>query len=234
MKDIVIVAKKRAERFHVKNVVVATNRGASARYVREVFGPNYQIFAVGNPGSAAERRLVYHAGVDEGTRKSLECQGIKVILLDQGLFQAAAIGGQPYDLGEEVPAGIWRGSHKMPPEDQIGRITLSKVVKKALEGKINALAIIGHTIGSLLGDGPAVCIEVTVMAADSGLLPLNEDCIAIARPKNVHTPHAVLVLHPAKARDFFDIRVKDMVIVPQEKDHWFKDKPLWPADRDHR
>jgi len=230
MEDIVIVAKKRAERFHVRNVVVATNTGASARHVREVFGPNYQIFAVGNPRSAAERGLVYHAGVDEETRRSLEGQGIKVILLDQGFFQSAAIGGQPYDLGEEVPAEIWQGSHKVLPEDQIVGKTLSEIVKKALEGRINALTIIGHTIQSLLGDGPAVCIEVTVMAADSGFLPLDEDCVAIARLKNVHTPHAMLVLHPAKARDFFNIRVKDLVIVPQEEDHWFKDKPLWPDD----
>jgi len=230
MKDVVIAAKERAQRFGVRNVVVATNTGATARYVRRVFGPNCQIVAVGNPRSAAQRRLVYHDGVDEETRRGLERRGIKVVLFDQGLFQAASIGGGSYDLGGDVPAEIWRGSHKTPSEDRIYGKPLSEVVEKALEGRINALTIIEHTVMSLLGDGPAVCIEVTLVAADSGLLPLNEDCIAIARPKNLHTPHAALVLHPTRARDFFNMRVKDLILVPQSKDHWFSDKPLWPDE----
>lgn len=82
MNDIVAIAKERATRFRVRNVVVATNTGATANRVLEVFGPDYLVIAVGNPASAHQRGLVYHQGVTEETRRSLEQKGVKVVLQD--------------------------------------------------------------------------------------------------------------------------------------------------------
>lgn len=222
-------AQERAERFAVRNVVVATLSGETVRLVRDVFGPDYAFFAVGNPTSAHERGLVYHDSTSEETRQSLEREGIRVVLMDQGPFQAINIGGQPYDVGGEVPGEIWRGAHKSFDDWRfLGR--LHEVINKGLKGQLNALWLIGLTIGSLLGDGPGVCIEVTLMAADAGVLPLDQDCLAIARPRPAsRAPNAALILHPQKTSRFFDgLRIKDLLISAREGDHWFCDKPLWP------
>jgi hypothetical protein len=224
-------ARERAERFGVKNVVVATVKGETVRLVRDAFGSGFVYFAVGNPTSAHERGLVYHNGTAEETRRGLEQEGIKVILLDQGPFQAIAIGGQPYNVGGEVPSRIWRGAHKTFDDWRfLGH--LDQVINKALKGDINALWLVAQTVGSLLGDGPAVCIEITLMAADSGILPLTEDCMAISRPSPAsHAPDAALVLHPQKTCRLFEgLRIKDLLLSPRRDDHWFCDKPLWPDE----
>lgn len=102
MTDIMAVAKQRAERFDVKNVLVATNSGASVRRAYETFGPKYQIFAVGNPASAHERGLVLHSGISEETQRSLEQKGIKVVLQDQSLFQKSGLSFMGTSLQEVV------------------------------------------------------------------------------------------------------------------------------------
>ena len=229
MSDFLDSARARAEQFGVRNVVVATIYGQTVRLVQDVFGPGYRFFAVGNPAQAHEHGLVYHDGTSEETRRDLEARGIEVILMDQGLFQAASIGGKPYDIGGDVPSDVWRGAHKT--FDDWGFLGhLDEVVRKGLKGEINALWLIGHTISSILGDGPSVCVEITLMAADSGLLPLDQDCMAIARPRPAsRAPDAALVLHPQRTSRFFDgLRIKDVLLSPREDDHWFCDKPLWP------
>jgi hypothetical protein len=45
-------AKARAEALGVRNVVVATNCGASVLAAREAFGPGYRFFAIGREGAA--------------------------------------------------------------------------------------------------------------------------------------------------------------------------------------
>ncbi len=229
MSTFLLEARARAERFGVRNVVVATLQGNTVREVRSVFGPDYTYFAVGNPTSAHERKLVYHDGTEDETRKGLEQDGIHVILSDQGPFQAISIGGKPYDVGGEVPDAVWRGAHKTFRNwDFLGH--LDQVINKGLKGEVNALWLIAQTIGSLLGDGPAVCIEVALMAADSGTLPLDRDCMAIARPRPAsHAPDAALILRPQRtSRLLGGLRIKDILLSPRADDHWFCDKPLWP------
>ncbi len=229
MSAFLLEARARAERFGVKNVVVATLRGNTAREVRSVFGPDYTYFAIGNPPLAHERGLVYHDGTDDETRRGLEREGFRVILSDQGPFQAISIGGKPYDVGGEVPGTVWRGAHKTFRDCSfLGH--LDQVINKGLKGEINALWLIAQTIGSVLGDGPAVCIEIALIAADSGVLPLDRDCMAIARPRPAsHAPDAAVVLRPQKTSQLLSgLRIKDLLLSPRADDHWFCDKPLWP------
>ena len=222
-------ARERAQRFGVKHVVVATLTGETVRLARDVFGPEYTFFAVGNPTSAYARGLVYHDGTGEETQRALEQEGIKFVVVDQGPFQAIAIGGQPYDVGGEVPAEIWRGAHKSIDDWRfLGH--LDQVINRGLKGEINPLWLMNETIRALLGDGPSVCLEITLMAADAGALPLDQDCLAMARPRPAsRAPEAALVLHPQTTSRFLaGLRIKDLLLVPRKDDHWFCDKPLWP------
>lgn len=223
MNDIIALAKVRADLFGVRNVVVPTNSGVTAKAVHNAFGPHYTIIAVGNPSTAAERGLVYHRGISEATRMELEEMGMKVVLQDQSLFQAAAIGGQPYRIGSyDISGHCLNPGWSCSLEDVIG--------KASPTGPFNPVAIISNTL-ALFGDGPRVCIEVTLMAADLGALPLDADCIAIQRRIDgaSNMPDAAMVLRPARTQDIFkgQLRIKDLVLVPGPKDHWFNDGPLW-------
>lgn len=223
MKDIISLAKERADLYRIKNVIVATNSGATVKAVRDLFGLSYLIIAVGNPSNANERGLVYHQGVSEATRVELEQMGIKVVLQDQSIFQAVAIGGKPYRIGDCDISGHcfnidWSSS-------------LDSVVKHAgLTGPFNPIAIVSNTL-VLFGDGPRVCIEAALMAADSGILPLDADCIVIQRRIDgaSNMPDAAMVLRPTRTQNIFkgQLRIKDLVLVPGLKDHWFDNGPLW-------
>ena len=104
------------------------------------------------------------------------------------------------------------------------------MINRGLKGEINPLWLMNETIRALLGDGPSVCLEITLMAADAGALPLDQDCLAISRPRPAsRAPDAALVLHPQTTSRFLNgLRIKDLLLVPREDDHWFCDKPLWP------
>ena len=158
MTDIMTRAKERADALGVRNVVVATNSGASLSSAMDAFGPDHRFFAVGNPASAHERGLVLHDGISNETKAALEAKGVTVVLQDQSLFQH--------------------------PGQSVTGASLDEVMRNAAPtGRFRALSIVYSTL-QIFGDGPRVCIEIAMMAADSGLLPLDEDCIAIACPSS--------------------------------------------------
>ncbi len=81
----------------------------------------------------------------------------------------------------------------------------------------------------LFSDGPRVCLEIALMAADSGALPLDADCISIACPSSYcDLPDAALILRPARSEDMFkgQLRLKDLILRPTADDVWFSDGPL--------
>ena len=90
----------------------------------------------------------------------------------------------------------------------------------------NICRVMGHLLAEFFGDGPKVCLEITLMAADSGELPLDEDCLAIARPLGYS--HAALIVHPVKTTALFSthFRVKDLLLSPSDDDIWFNDGPI--------
>jgi len=222
-------AKQRATALGVRNVLVASLRGGTVRQAKETFGSAYRFFAVSNPANAHSEGLVYHDGMDQQTADALRSEGIEVILKDQGLFQALSIGGPPQDVGASLPDQTWRGAHKTP-FDWRALADLGRMAQACQSGPLNPLWLMAHAIGSLLGDGPAVCIEIVLMAADSGQLPLDEDCMAISCPRPAsRAPDAALVVHPSTTKRLLaGLRIKDLLLIPRPDDHWFCDKPLWP------
>ncbi len=206
MEDVIQIARERAEKFGVRNVVVATNTGASAEHVLDVFGAGYVIIAAGNPASAHERGLVHHLGISDETKRRLEQKGIRVAFQDQSFAQ------KHYDHSGASRCGTAELDARMRAPDGFPVLT---VVCNVLDW---------------FGDGVRVCIEIAALAADAGVLPTDADCIAIARPGPMsNCPHAAVVLRPARTDDLFrgSLRVKDIVLVPGDNDHWFSNQPLW-------
>ena len=87
---------------------------------------------------------------------------------------------------------------------------LSRAVRK----KFNT-AIIGDIVANTLrifGQGMKVVCEITVMAADGGLVRTDEDVIAIGGTSR--GADTAVVLRPVNSGDFFDLKVKEILCKP--------------------
>ena len=73
-------------------------------------------------------------------------------------------------------------------------------------GALEPLELIANTF-RLMGEGTKVCVEITLMAADAGLIPIDKDVVAVAGTgKGADT---ALRIKPANAARLFDLRVLD-------------------------
>ena len=205
--NIVDIAKQQAAAFGVRNIVVPTYSGASARLVRGAFGPDDLVIAVGNPASSAERGLILGSGITDETKAGLEADGIKVAVREQSLVQALCM-GHGFEIGGKQ-FDFW-GHH-------FETASLQDVIQKSgRDVDFNAVAIIFKTL-QLFDNGPRVCIETMLMAADSGVLPLDQNCIAVVRTPG-DSPDVTMVMHPCRTEDLFNCpyRVVDLAMVHDE------------------
>ncbi len=63
-----------------------------------------------------------------------------------------------------------------------------------------------------MGEGTKVCVEITLMVADAGLISSDKDVIAIAGTgKGADT---ALRLRPANAARFFDLKIREVIAKP--------------------
>jgi hypothetical protein len=63
------------------------------------------------------------------------------------------------------------------------------------------------------GQGVKVCAEIALMAADAGLVRTGEPCIAIAGTGRGADTAVVLI--PANAQDFFDLKIMEILAKPR-------------------
>jgi hypothetical protein len=72
--------------------------------------------------------------------------------------------------------------------------------------------IIAYTLRTF-GEGMKVCTEIALMAADAGLVTVGEPCISVAGSGRGADTAVVLV--PANAQQFFDLRVMEVLAKPR-------------------
>ena len=82
-------------------------------------------------------------------------------------------------------------------------------------GGISRVETIAEALRSLLGHGLKVCVEIAIMAADAGVIPI-DDVIAVGGTGS-GSDTAVLI-HPAHMNNFFDARIRGILIVPRGGD----------------
>jgi len=91
---------------------------------------------------------------------------------------------------------------------------VGRAVRKKL-GTYQLDEIIAYTL-RLFGEGMKVAVEIALMAADAGLVRTDEPCISIAGTgKGADT---AVVLKPANAQTFFDLRVLEILCKPRLRD----------------
>jgi len=78
-------------------------------------------------------------------------------------------------------------------------------------GTIQPLELIANVL-RLMGEGTKVCVEIALMAADAGLIPVDRDVVAIAGTgKGADT---ALRIRPANAARFFDLKIREIIAKP--------------------
>jgi hypothetical protein len=89
-------------------------------------------------------------------------------------------------------------------------------VERAIRAKrntIGSLELMADTL-RLFGEGTKVCLEITVMAADAGEIPMDRAVVAIAGTSE--GADTALVVRPAHSNNFFDLFVKEIITKPSE------------------
>jgi hypothetical protein len=88
-------------------------------------------------------------------------------------------------------------------------------VGRAIRRKLNTTQvdeIMAHTL-RIFGQGTKVACEITLMAADAGLIRTDEEVISIGG--TARGADTALVIKPANTHDFFELRVKEVLCKPR-------------------
>ncbi len=90
-------------------------------------------------------------------------------------------------------------------------------VDRALRNKFQGVypSEIVATSLRMFGQGIKVCVEISVMALDAGLVPYGEEIIAIAGSSRGADTSCVIT--PAHSNNFFDTVIKEIICMPREK-----------------
>jgi hypothetical protein len=80
-------------------------------------------------------------------------------------------------------------------------------------GTLEPLELISNAL-RLMGEGTKVCVEITLMAADAGLIPVDKDVVAVAGTGN--GADTALRIKPANAARLFDLRVREVIAKPSD------------------
>ncbi len=90
-------------------------------------------------------------------------------------------------------------------------------VSRAINRKFNTLgpAELAASVLRIFGQGMKVCVEITYMAADSGMIPMTSDVIAIAG--SGRGADTSIIIKPAHLNDMFDLYVKEIITKPNTR-----------------
>jgi hypothetical protein len=116
-----------------------------------------------------------------------------------------------FELQEELKreilangAKIFTGTHALSSAERAVRKTF---------GTLEPLELIANTL-RLMGEGTKVCVEIALMATDAGLIPADQDVVAVAgTDKGADT---ALRIKPANTARFFDLRIKEVIAKPSD------------------
>ena len=90
--------------------------------------------------------------------------------------------------------------------------SVERAVRKMFN-TLQPLELMASTL-RLMGEGTKVCVEITLMAADAGLIPCDRDIIAVAGTG--HGADTALLIKPANAARFFDLKIREIIAKPRD------------------
>ena len=197
-----------AQEHGAKNVLVALGSGKTARKAREAFPADYRIFAVGNRPGVVNLDDGGNQGVPDALVQELESVGVDVLVCPASPFQHIARGA--HKLGIGGPEFDFRGTWAPFPG-------LSEVLRTYTENRnLNPISLLLNFC-DWFGAGFQVAIEIMLLAADSGLLPVEERVISVVRPYEPRSA-CYVVMRPCQTEDLFSRSPEILAIelIPKE------------------
>jgi hypothetical protein len=130
-----------------------------------------------------------------------------VIVTHHHGFQGTGKSELKEEFKEEILANggrIFTGTHALSSAERAVRKTF---------GTLEPLELIANAL-RLMGEGTKVCVEITLMAADAGLIPTDQDIMAIGGTGG--GADTALRIKPANAARFFDLRIREVIAKPAD------------------
>jgi hypothetical protein len=167
------IAKKYAEKFNIKNIIVASTTGYTGLKITEVFdSKKYNLVVVSHSAGFKERGF---QELSEENRRAIEEHGAKILTATHAF------------------AGV----------------------ERAFRFKLDMwqpIEIFARTIRYVFCEGIKVVMEITMMAADAGLISIDEDVIAVAGTGR--GADTACIIKPEYTSNFLDMRLKAILCKP--------------------
>jgi hypothetical protein len=140
----------------------------------------------------------------QGTKTSLVCVS----------RHAGYSGGDETDIDEDTKAEM----HNKGIKILICSHALSGV-SRSITGRFGGTSeveIIAHVLRLFGTDGIKVAVEISIMAADAGLIPTDREIIAAGGTGGVGADTAI-VLRAAHMNNFFDLEIREIIAKPRQR-----------------
>ena len=144
---------------------------------------------------------------ETGVKASKVFRGFNVVVVSHHVgFQETGV----WELKEENRRKILENGAKILTATH-ALSGVERAVRKKF-GTIMPLELVAHTL-RLFGEGTKVCVEITIMAADAGLIPVDREVIAIGGTGR--GADTALVIKPATASRFFNLEIREIIAKPR-------------------
>jgi len=91
---------------------------------------------------------------------------------------------------------------------------ISRSVSKKFGG-VSSVELIAAVLRQFGGEGIKVAVEISVMAADAGLIPTDREVIAVAGTRG--GADSAIVLQAAHMNSFFDLEIREIIAKPRQR-----------------
>lgn len=91
-------------------------------------------------------------------------------------------------------------------------------IERAISNKLGGASrvdVISNALRSLFGQGFKVVVEITMMAADSGKIPVSPETEVIAIGGTGHGADVAVVIRPSHSQKFFDAQIREIIVMPR-------------------
>ncbi|MFA0823057.1 MAG: pyruvate kinase alpha/beta domain-containing protein [Methanomethylovorans sp.] len=91
-------------------------------------------------------------------------------------------------------------------------------IERAISNKLGGASrvdVISNALRSLFGQGFKVVVEITMMAADSGKIPVSSETEVIAIGGTGHGADIAVVIRPSHSQKFFDAQIREIIAMPR-------------------
>jgi hypothetical protein len=93
---------------------------------------------------------------------------------------------------------------------------VERSISRRLGGASRTEAI-SEALRTLVSSGAKVCVEITIMAADGGRIPVDGKTEVLAIGGTWSGADTACVMLPAHANNFFDMQIREIIAMPRDK-----------------